>query len=746
MTAAPCSVPVAITGSGIVCALGSSKEQVWQAIVRGECGIGPLSCLEQRPPDGHDGGEVPGARALDDRVKSREVALLQPALHEALAEAGIERKWPCAGERVAIVLGTTLGGMRAGGRFLRSEDLASLRDFTAASVLQCAFRDLPAGGLAVTTCAACASGLASVALGVTLLRQGQCDLVIAGGYDPISEYACAGFSSLRLVADGPPRPFSRDRRGMKLGEGYAIVVLERAESARQRHANALALVAGFGESSDAHHLTQPEPSGEGAARAMHAALRDAGVQPHQIDLISAHATATPNNDAAEFAAYRRVFGDHLPHVPVVAFKSHLGHTLGGAGTVELVLSLLAMRHQTIPPTATVCATEIEFPGLDVAVEVARDPRLQTTLNLSMGFGGANACVILKRPEVAESAITENRAPSIDLRVRKSESVFITGVGVLLPGAIGNEGFLRCLEAGGRQGLLLGGALNEGDYAHLLEARRARRLCEYVKLMLAATNLAMQDAGVNDAKEFALSCGAILGTTHGPAGYSEAYYRQVVREGMSAANPLLFAEGVPNVGSAQLSLALGLKGGTQTVIGSRTAGLEALCLAFYRIAGSECDRLIVGAAEERSELIEAACRACGWPHLISGSGAVALVVESGRSVNARNVRPRGRIVASDGRRVSMDSPVALARAAASMLEPDIDEPALRISTDECLAGVFSVAPLVEATAALLNPVPATAKNRAGLVSLLATDPIGLAVTVRLECGPACAGFALDDSHD
>jgi len=739
MNAAQHSMPVVITGSGIVCALGSSKAQVWPAIARGECGIGPLSSLEQGPPNGHDGGEVRDAPAPDDRAKAREVALLRRALHEALAEAGIGKDWPCAGERVAIILGTTLGGMRAAGRFLRSNDLAALRDFNAASVLQQALAGLPATGLATTTCAACASGLSSVALGVTLLREGGCDMVIAGGYDPISEYAFAGFSSLRVVTQGAPRPFSRDRQGMKLGEGYAVVVMERADAAQRRHVRPLAVVAGFGESSDAHHLTQPEPSGNGAARAMQSALRDAGLQPHKVDLISAHATATPNNDAAEFAAYQRVWGDHLPAIPVVAFKSHLGHTLGGAGTVELVLSLLAMRHQVIPPTATVCAAENEFPGLNLVVNQPRSAQLQTTLNLSMGFGGANACIVLRRPQAADADRAQDRGRPSDRGTHALDEVFISGVGVLLPGAIGNDSFLQRLRDGGG-GLLTDGALCEDDYAHLFEARRARRLSACVKLMLAATSMAIHDAGVDDPATFAPSCGAILGATHGSTGYSEAYYRQVASEGMSAANPMLFAEGVPNVLSAQLSLMLGLKGGAQTLIGSCTAGLEALCLAHRRIASGACERLIVGAAEERSELVEAAWRHCGSPQLISGSGAVALVVESGRSLNARVRQARGRIVASDGRRLSTGDAAGLARASESLLQHDThQEAAARFSLHECLSGMFSVAPLVETAAALLDPSLMKGKGPGDRVSVLATDPLGLAVAVMLQRGSESASL-------
>jgi 3-oxoacyl-[acyl-carrier-protein] synthase II len=183
---------------------------------------------------------------------------------------------------------------------------------------------------------------------------------------------------------------------MKLAEGYAVVVLERAADARRRGATPVARILGFGESADAHHLTQPHPQGDGAARAMAAALAAAGLTPGDIDLVVAHATGTPDNDAGEYAALSRVFGADLPRVPVVGFKSHLGHTLGGAGAVELILGAMALRDGVVPPCANVGPGECEFPGLNVATGAARRAPLRATLNTSLGFGGANTCMVLGR--------------------------------------------------------------------------------------------------------------------------------------------------------------------------------------------------------------------------------------------------------------------------------------------------------------------------------------------------------------
>ena len=690
------SSPIVISGAGMVTPLGVTRHETWRAVLDGRCGAGPMSAMEQTLPAGRDGGQAPELPGEPDTACTpREVRYLRRALADALADAGfIDGKLPYPPGRCGLMVGTTLHGMRAGGQFLRSNDFEPLRNFLAASTLRAAARGLGLEGLAATTCSACSSSLGSVALAVTLLQSGQFDLIIAGGYDPISEYVYAGFNSLRLVAEGPLRPFTKGRQGMKLAEGYAAIVLERAPDARGRGAEPLATVLGFGESADAHHLTQPHPQGDGAARAMADALRAADLSPADIDLVAAHATGTPDNDAAEFAAMARVFRADLPRVPVVAFKSHLGHTLGGAGAVELILSAMAMGEQVVPPCANVPREDVEFPDLNLSTGDARPTRLRATLNTSLGFGGANTCIVLGPPNAADreagsrvppsllyageragerglsspgdaKAPSPYRLPGVPGRGINGGSgpasrrdVFVTGIGVVLPAAIGNDAFVARLRdpKGPRARAEAAGPIPESEYITLLNARRVRRMSEYVKLSLAATALAFADAGVSDIPGFAETCAAVLGSTHGSANYSRDYYRQVVDEGFAAANPMLFAEGVPNAAAAHLSLMMSLKGACQTIIGSRTAGLDALRLAAERIAQGRWDRAVVSAGEEFSEVVNAGYRHCGLHAadregddggngFVAGCGAVTLILESRESLQRRggSARPHGRIL-------------------------------------------------------------------------------------------------------
>lgn len=636
---------VVITGVGLASCLGPDAGATWRAVREGRCGWGPLTALEAAGAGSCHGGQA--ADAPDARGASREVGYLRMVLREALRSADLEPAAVYARERCACILGTTLHGMRRGGEYLRGADTAVLEGFLAAPVMREALGGLEILGPRLTTCAACSSGLSSIGLALTLLDAGEADVVIAGGYDPLSEYAYAGFDSLRLIAPAPVRPFSADRQGMNIAEGYAILILERLSDALRRGARPLAAVRAVAGSSDCHHLTQPHPRGDGARRAIGAALKRAGIGTPQIGLIAAHGTGTPSNDAAEHAGLSAAFGDRLAEVPIVAFKSHLGHMLGGAGAAELILSALSLRDQTVPPTATVTREEAGFPGLRLNTGAARAARIEATLGLSLGFGGANSCAVL--------SAAPDRAGAAPSPLPRRREVLITGVGVVAPGAVGNTEFTALLSrAQGALGADPGG-VSEDAIAHLLNTRRVRRMSDYVKLTLAATTVALEDAGVTEAPSFCETAAAVLGTTHGSTGFSEAYYREIVDQGMAAANPMLFAEGVPNAGAAQLSMMLQVKGSCQTLIGSRTAGLDALWLAALRIGSGQWERAIVGAGEEYAGVVNTAYERHGLyardgpVRPFAGRGfrvgacAAAIILESAGSVAARGGRARGRVI-------------------------------------------------------------------------------------------------------
>ena len=628
---------IVITGTGFVCGLGADAETVWRNVLAGKRGIGPMPEMESPLPAGSDGGQAVDLLADYEPTLPREARYLRYAIQQALKQAGDISYDP---KRRAVMLGTTLHGMRAAGRFLRTGDYDQLRDFLAGDIATRATHGLGLHGQSATTCSACSSGLGAIALAMTLLRTGAADVVIAGGYDPISEYAWAGFNALRLVSGPPLRPFTKGRVGMKVAEAYAVVVLERASDAQQRGAKAIATIAGYGESADAHHLTQPHPQGLGASTAMTRAIAEAHLTPADIGLISAHATGTPDNDSAEFAAMSQAFGDRLPVVPVVAYKGHLGHTLGGAGAGELILSALALRDGLIPPTVLDANEELEFPSLRLNRGTPQSSVFTATLNTSLGFGGANTSVVLTRsqgpmstPAISiESLAQSPRGNDLrDASAQATRQVVLTGLGIVLPGAYDLASFRDVLSGSKSFDLTM-------DLAHvesILNARRTRRMSDYVKITLAAATLAARNAFGSDASSGSIptDTAALLGTMHGSSNFAEQYYRQLITEGAGAANPSLFAEGVPNAAAAQLSLMLGLTGPCQTILGTVTAGLDALRLAMLRIASGEWNCCVVSAAEEDSALIAAAYAHCGH-RADQTAGAIAFILEDADTAAAR----------------------------------------------------------------------------------------------------------------
>ncbi|MDG2053699.1 MAG: beta-ketoacyl-[acyl-carrier-protein] synthase family protein [Phycisphaerales bacterium] len=668
---------ILISGAAAITSLGRNRRETWQAILAGTSGIGPMPAIESPLDTGDDGGQ---AHDISDEMMTgpdRTEKYMRRAILDAIADAGFIDSIPYAPARCGIILGTTLGGMRFGGEFLRSGNPGNFANAFPAATMANAIAELDINGLMTTTSSACASGLSTVALGITLLQTGKLDLVLAGGYDPISEFSYSGFRSLRLVSEGPLRPMTKDRTGMKVAEGYGIVLLERMQDAHNRNWRGFAQVVGHGETSDAHHLTQPSPDGSGASRAIEEALSRANLKPTDISMIAAHATSTPNNDAAERAAYCNVFEESLKEIPLVSFKSFIGHSLGAAGAIELILSGMAIEEQCVPTTKNVRPEMLEFPEIRMIFDQPLQTPLQHTLNVSLGFGGANACLILSSPEEITTKPTEVELSEPSLIAPRK--VCITGVGIVLPDAIGNEAFKSRLEH--RNGFRLADSLemiSDDQISNLINARKARRLSAFSKLLVAAGTSAMQDAQIEPGS--ASDMHVVVGSQFGAAEYSALFYQQVIDEGINAGNPLLFAESVPNVGSAQLSLLLGLQGASFSLVGARTNGLEALHIAAACIASGRWDRVIVAAAEEsydtlinghahfglRSEA-EGSLPFDTGSGFLNGPGAVAIILETEESAKFRGVDSRGTLLSSATERGTRGDGRGLTKAVSNVLD-------------------------------------------------------------------------------
>lgn len=401
---------VVISGVGVISALGQNRSDFWAALTEGRSGIRPLQAVDPQLLRFTNGAEVQGYDHAD-HFDEKEVALLDRfaqfgvvAAREALTDAGVH--WTAElRERTAIVTGSCVGGQLTedeGFVGLYRNNSPRVNPFSiprtmanaAASRISVEFGVV---GPAYTVSTACSSSNHAIGQAFWMVRNGQVDMAITGGSEAIFSFGfLKAWEAMRVVSPDTCRPFSKDRRGLILGEGGAMLVLEPLDAARSRGAKIYAEIAGFGMSSDAHHITQP--SADGAARAMRSALADAAMLSEQIGYINAHGTATQANDSTETIAIRKVFGPHADRLAVSSTKSMHGHALGAAGALEAAATALALHCGILPPTANFNEPDPAC-DLDVIPNTARRAEVECALSNSFAFGGLNAVLAFRRSMV-----------------------------------------------------------------------------------------------------------------------------------------------------------------------------------------------------------------------------------------------------------------------------------------------------------------------------------------------------------
>ena len=391
-----------VTGVGVVSPIACGAEAYAEALREGRSGIRRLP--DKDPALYHSDLGAPATdfrpEAHFDRFELRRLdrasQMVLAAFREAMHMAGLERL-PQANS-ASLVLGTTLGGMNSGLEFYRNHlqgvtRARQLLDFPPYAANDHVMAEGGLQGSSLVFSTACAAGTHAIGMALDLIRSGQSDIVVTGGFDTFSELTFAGFGVLGLMSQDAVRPFDLNRSGLVLGEGAGILIVEERQRAIARGAPVLGELCGFGITSDAYHMTAPESDGTGAARAMRLALEDADLTPEQIGYINAHGTATRKNDAAEAAAIQRVFGNALHGIAVSSTKSMIGHTLGAAGALELIATLLTLSRGFLPPTINFRDADPECP-LDVVAEGARRCTVRHALSNSFGFGGNNGCLVV----------------------------------------------------------------------------------------------------------------------------------------------------------------------------------------------------------------------------------------------------------------------------------------------------------------------------------------------------------------
>jgi len=388
---------VVITGAGVVSALGIGWRANAEGFRTGRVAFGPVTLFDVSRQRAKTAAEVRLPESSSNG-EDRASQLLMLATKEAWTQANWE-----PGNDLPLVLGTTSGGMSLGEAFYRQaittpgkrrgQPTRVLHYQPQRQALELANAFGFSGPITIIA-NACASGANAVGHAFELVRSGQAQRVLTGGYDALSHLVFAGFDSLQALSTTQCRPFDAARDGLGLGEGAAMLCLESLAHAQQRGTTILGEIVGYGAASDPHHLTQPDPEGNAAYQAMSAACENARIRPEQIDYINAHGTGTSLNDSAEALAITRLLGNPPARVPVSSTKPSVGHLLGAAGAIEAVVSLMALREGWLPPTGTTRELDAlcNFP---VVRETTRaEP--QCVLSNSFGFGGANAALVLRR--------------------------------------------------------------------------------------------------------------------------------------------------------------------------------------------------------------------------------------------------------------------------------------------------------------------------------------------------------------
>jgi 3-oxoacyl-(acyl-carrier-protein) synthase len=565
-----------ITGLGIVTAAGFGVDEVWRSIAHGESGLKPLTLFESPRYGQILTGEI--RRDLSELGAplrgSRSDRLGWLAARDAITSSKIDLQ--NYGDRAGVLLGSSVGGSFDSERFLtnlikrgrmRARPTRFHECVSAVDLIADEFR-LFGPSMALAT--ACSSSALAIATAAELIMSGEADVMLAGGADSLSRMTWGGFHSLLLVDAAGCRPFDAQRAGMSLGEGGAVLVLEAEETARQRGANILARLTGWGTSCDAHHATAPHPEGTGALAAMESALRRAGLTSSAIDYINAHGTGTRDNDLAESKALKRLFGDRIP--PVSSTKRFFGHALAASGAIEAVVCVEALRRQEVPPNPG-------FNTLDPAIGIEPITSLQRRslthiMSNSFGFGGNNAVLILSRAETSPLTRPAQMSPAA-----------VTGISVIGPG----KPSLHDIEPPLPPGKVLAHDCGTLDTTMLSPTQR-RRTSRLIHMALIA---ARRSHNPNPAQRLAVAIGTGMGCLDSAATFLENQISKDEREPM----PAQFPSSVHNAPSGQVAMDLGARALNSAPTVGEISFECALWQAMSQLAMNEADCALAGAVDE-----------------------------------------------------------------------------------------------------------------------------------------------------
>jgi len=395
---------VVITGIGVISSIGTGKDEFWKNLIAGKSGISEVELFDTSKYENHRGGEVKDFDPLDFIDKDKLIGMgrasqfVVAATKMALDDARFKRK-EIERKRIGAIIGTTMADIQSLEQIDKHWIKRGESDVWPVNIVKYPSNSLSdhvgyffkITGPSYSIPTACSAGNYSIGYSFDLVKHGKVDLMIAGGADPFSRITFTGFNRLFAMAPEKCQPFDKNRKGMMVGEGAGILLLELLDNAIKRKASIYAEVLGYALSCDAHHMTAP--SVDGISHVMKKAIKNGGINLEDVDYISAHGTGTPANDKAECMAVKEVFGNRCKDIPISSIKSMLGHTMGAASAIEAIACCLTVKNNIIPPTINYETPDLEC-NIDCVPNKARKKEVKIVLNNSLAFGGNNACLVL----------------------------------------------------------------------------------------------------------------------------------------------------------------------------------------------------------------------------------------------------------------------------------------------------------------------------------------------------------------
>jgi 3-oxoacyl-[acyl-carrier-protein] synthase II len=613
---------IAVTGVGIVSALGPDAPTSFRRLAAGDRGFGPVSLFDVTGQRTKIAAEIAGLRVGDVAPRgeaeswSRSDAMALLAVREALASARLGPDAP-----VSVAVGASTGGMYEAEAVLTTMQQGPASEASARRLLSYPLSTtaeriastLGAVERAITICSACSSGANAIVQAAAWLYSGRSRAVLAGGTDGLCLLTFTGFNSLGAMDGLPCRPFDQARAGMSLGEGASFLVLEPESSARARDARIYAWLSGWAIGAEAHHITHPEPSGRTAARLLGEALERAGLTAADVDYVNAHGTGTPHNDAMEARALRAALGAEAERIRVSSSKGQIGHTLAAAGAIEAAFTVLALEAGIAPPTGGLTTPEPEL-GLRLVAGRGEQVELRAALSSSFGFGGTG-CVLAFERSAAPVRSQPSRSPH---RLVITGSATFGALGVLTGSR--NADYAEANDA----------ALQKSENAQLpdplqqLEPARSRRFDRASSLVTLTAGRALEDAGLAPH-----AAGLIAGTAFGSLERSVEFLRRVAQRGPRLASPADFPHLVPSAPSGNASIYHGMSGPVVSVSDLSTSAESAVALGVSLLELGLAPALVLGSAEPFDAIVARVLGPlCGAvATLPRGEGAGFVVLES-----------------------------------------------------------------------------------------------------------------------